>query len=155
MYGFGLIWLASIIGLLVVWGGYIAFRYFRAKADAVAIWEATHDTDPALKKTTQSRYEHAYMRVHGPRPAIYGALACLAALFVMPTSFKIAEWVWNQFWNASGRAGDLEAGFAPWLFGMTVMMIGSWIGIGALFAQLYHRNRPHSIERELTRLQDN
>ncbi|MBB36576.1 MAG: hypothetical protein CME88_10820 [Hirschia sp.] len=151
MYGYGLFWYIIIFATVILWGAFIFYRIATTRADAKAIYDATHAEDPRLAQLGPDRFGSVYMRAHGPRPAIYAAAAWLTALLALPAAYLASERIYGIFWNSSGREADMDYGLAPWLFFMTLLVIAFWIVIAGIFARLYHHNKPKSLDKELAR----
>ena len=149
MYGYGLMWVIVIAANVGFWTIFVIFRRMTVKADSKAVFEASSKADTRLSKLGFERFDKIYMRVEGPRGAIYAGTAFLTALLIMPAAFLASDWIFNSFWNATGRDETLDIGLAPWLFFMTLLMIGFWVAVAAIFAHFYHRNKPGSLDREL------
>lgn len=149
MYGYILFWVIAAIVGFIGWGLLIYWKIRVANADAEAVFDAQKKFDPRLESMGLENYRRAYLRAHGPRPAIFTAAASLTAFISMPLCFSISEWAFNVMWNESGREAVMDYGLAPWLFFVTLLMIVCWIGVGAVFARLYYVNRPQSLDKEL------
>lgn len=134
---------------LTGWGALIAFQHIRTKQDAIDVFNARSEIEPEIAAMGQDAFQRAYIRTKNPRPAIYAFLATITALITLPFIFELATRLFNMIWNISGRPADLDEGFAPWLFAISVMMILGLIAIGGVYAHFYHRNRPQSLDVEL------
>lgn len=149
MYGYGLLWFIVIIAVALLWAATIFYRYRTAVAEARAVFDARQDEDKRFSRLGYDRFRTVYMRAEGPRSAIYGAAASLSALIAMPAAYLASEWIFNSLWNVSGREVTMDFGLAPWLFFMTLLMIGFWVAIAAVYARLYHHNKPGSLDKEM------
>lgn len=145
------VWIYLMAGLSVFWVLYIVWRHRTARTMAAEVYAARQEDDASVRALGQEKFERAYMRSNGPRPAIFAALGSVAALLSMPIAFVVSERVFHLLWSNSGQAADLEYGLAPWLFFMTLLMICCWIAILAVFARAYHHNRPGTLDMEIKR----
>lgn len=152
MSAFG--WTLLIVGTMAFWAAMIVLKYWLTSKTAREIYDARAGEDPLIASLSCDEFTKIFQRTRGPRPAIFAFLAAATALVLMPVIFSIATWIVNLIWNASGRAADFDEGFAPWLFVVTLLIIAGWIAIGAVFARLYYLNKPQSLEKELTKLQE-
>jgi hypothetical protein len=73
----------------------------------------------------------------GPRVLAYRVLTGWAVAVSLPLSLNLGEGGWLVVWNATGQAGSMEVGRAPFLFAMLMVMIVVGVGIIALALWLY------------------
>ncbi len=151
MYGYGLTWFYLLIALALFWTVYIWWRIHSTRAESLDVFQIRQEDDAEVARIGAEAFGRAYMRSFGPRPAIFAAAASICALLAMPLVYVVSEAIFNVLWRSAGQIADMEHGLAPWLFFMTLLMIGCWIGILAFFARAYHHNRPGSLDLELKR----
>ncbi len=138
-----------ILICLAVWGAYILLRYKTVETDAHDIFHALKDDHSDYAKLGEDAFVAIYRKVHNPFAHVVNFCATITALVALPLIFYFSTWFYNLLWNATGQIADLDEGFAPWLFGVSIMCILGLIGIGAITARLYHHNRPKSLEDEI------
>ncbi|MEM6627625.1 MAG: hypothetical protein AAF719_13065 [Pseudomonadota bacterium] len=144
-------WIIFILVGLVGWGGLIMWRLFAARRHAGEIFDALAKKDKSVRELGEDGFRNAYMRAHGPRPALYAFVASIVALALLPIFYNIAAWIWQTIWIASDRPADLEQGLIPWTLYMMVMIMAGWAGVAGAFARLYHWNRPQTLDVEVQR----
>ncbi|MFC7292370.1 hypothetical protein [Hirschia litorea] len=134
---------------LAAWGAYILFRYKSVESDAYEIFNALKGERFDYARLGQESFVAIYRKVHNPFAHVVNFCATITALIALPVIFFFSTWIYNFIWNATGQISDLDEGFAPWLFAVSILCILGLIGIGAIFARLYHLNRPKSLEDEI------
>lgn len=139
----------SLILVFIIWGATIFFKFKSVEQDANDIFIARQFNDADLKVLGKERFIEAYKRAHNPRGNLLNFCGALASVICLPVFFFIASGIWNIVWNATGRVADLDEGFAPWLFGVTILCVFGIVGIAAITARLHHHNRPKSLEDEI------
>ncbi|ACT60788.1 hypothetical protein [Hirschia baltica] len=139
----------SLILVFLVWGTIIFFQYRTVEKDAHDIFKARRNEDKDIQKLGEDIFVEIYKRVHNPRGHLLNFGGAVASLICLPALFVVASWIWNSIWNASGQIADLDEGFAPWLFGITILCVFGIVAIAAVTARLHHHNRPKSLEQEI------
>ena len=142
-------WITSILGVLILGGAFIIARWLMTRADAAAVWQARSDEDPDMQRLGEERFGKVYMRVHGPRAPIFFIGGCLTMMLALPITFQLAERLFEFYWAAEGNVPELGPGRGPWLFIITILVIALSVGIGAVFARIFHHNQPVSLEHEI------
>lgn len=159
-----LIAIALFVLLFVVTALRAALGYRVVHRDAREEWPDCQKNQPGLVKgLNEEQYVQAYVRAHGPRGALYGAVMLIAAAVLTPVimlmltalyGFLIAEPVTTTSAASAGLAGEVSRQFrldGPLVYAFFLFfgLIASWGGVAFVVAHRFHRNRPGSLEDEL------
>jgi len=138
--------------------------YLNVRKDAREEWPAFKLARKGLSKGVNAeQFENAYVRTHGPRGALYGAVMLVAAAVLTPVimliltalyGVLIAEPVTGSGMTPSDLAGEVGRQFrmdGPLVYAFFLFfgLIGSWGLVAFFVAQRFHRLRPGSLEDEL------
>ncbi len=144
-----MILLISLTLILVIWAAYIVYKYKSLEQDARDIFNAQKEYEPSYQAVGETGFVEAYKRAYSPRGHVINFVASIVAIISLPTFYFGASWIWNTIWNATGRVGDLDEGFAPWLFGISILCILGLILIAGIAGRMQHQNRPKPLEQEI------
>jgi len=141
-----------------------AFGYRLVHREAREEWPDYKKNRPRhAKGLSEEKYVQAYVRAHGPRGPLYGAVMLIAAAVLTPAimlmltalyGFLIAEPVSGSGMTAADLAGEVGRQFrldGPLVYAFFLFfgLIASWGGVAFVVAHRFHRNRPGSLEDEL------
>jgi len=159
-----LIAIALFALLFVVTALRAALGYRTVNRDAREEWPDCKKNQPQLTKgLSEDQYVQAYVRAHGPRGALYGAVMLITAAILTPAimlmltalyGILIAEPVTTAGAASANLAGEVGRQFrldGPLVYAFFLFfgLIASWGGVAFVVAQRFHRNRPGSLEDEL------
>ena len=145
--------LAISIIFVLVWAAQTALKWVGAKRDAGAAWRDLQAGDAkAAGKLGETDFRRLYMRVHGPRGALYLFAALAAVLVVSPLALALLSGVWRGIWHVSGRPEYFAEGYLLWQFYMFFGLVASWVWVSAVVARRYHQNAPLSLDDELKKV---
>ncbi|PHS26962.1 MAG: hypothetical protein COA85_05640 [Robiginitomaculum sp.] len=132
--------------------------------DAREEWPDYKKNQPRLTKgLNEDQYVQAYVRTHGPRGALYGAVMLITAAILTPVimlmltalyGILIAEPMPTAGTASANLAGEVGRQFrldGPLVYAFFLFfgLIASWGGVAFVVAHRFHRNRPGSLEEEL------
>ncbi len=159
-----LIAIALFVLLFVVTALRAALGYRTVHRDAREEWPDCQKNRPKLiKGLSEDQYVQAYVRAHGPRGALYGAVMLIVAAVLTPVimlmltalyGFLIAEPVTTAGGASADLAGEVSRQFrldGPLVYAFFLFfgLIASWGGVAFVVAHRFHRYRPGSLEDEL------
>lgn len=138
--------------------------YLNVRKDAREEWPLFKEARKDLTKGVNAeQFESAYVRTHGPRGALYGAVMLVTAAVLTPVimliltalyGILIAEPVTGTGVSSSDLAGEVGRQFrldGPLVYAFFLFfgLIASWGLVAFFVAQRFHRLRPGSLEDEL------
>jgi hypothetical protein len=138
--------------------------YFNVRKDAREEWpEFKLARKDLTKGVNAEQFENAYVRAHGPRGALYGAVMLVVAAVLTPVimliltalyGILIAEPVTGTGISSTDLAGEVGRQFrldGPLVYAFFLFfgLIASWGLVAFFVAQRFHRLRPGSLEDEL------
>jgi len=141
-----------------------AFGYWWVRREADEEWPDFKNNQPEMAaKLSKEQYVQAYIRVHGPRGALYGAVMLLAAAILTPAimlmltalyGVLIAQPITPAGTASTNLAGEVSRQFrldGPLVYAFFLFfgLIASWGGVAFVVAHRFHRHRPGSLEDEL------
>ncbi len=138
--------------------------YLQVRRDAKEEWPDFQKVWPKRASgLSAEQFENAYVRAHGPRAPLYGAVMLLIAAVLTPVimllltalyGFFIAEPINATGGPANGLASEVSRQFrldGPLVYAFFLFfgLIASWGLVAFAVAHRFHRNRPGSLEDEL------
>ncbi len=130
--------------------------------DAHAEWPAFQSGRPDLAEgMTEQGFVRAFVRAHGPRPALYGAVMLVLAALLTPLIVVMLTTLYSLLIATPSNPADGSAlvqgvqhqfrrdGPLVYAFFMFFGLIASWGLVAFLVARRYHSRRPGSLDDEL------
>ena len=138
--------------------------YLSVRKDAREEWPVfKRDRKAQTKGLSAEQFENAYVRAHGPRGALYGAVMLVVAAVLTPVimliltglyGVLIAEPVTGSGMRPADLTGEVGRQFrmdGPLVYAFFLFfgLIASWGVVAFFVAKRFHRLRPGSLEDEL------
>ncbi len=153
------------IGLVLVLAALRAgLGYRQVRRDADEEWPDFKKTRPDLAKgLSDEAFTSAYVRAHGPRGALYGAIMLVAAVVLTPVIMLMLTGFYGVFIADSSGGTGLNGvnltnevrrqfqldGPLVYAFFLFFGLIASWGAIAFIVARRFHRGRPGSLDDEI------
>ncbi len=130
--------------------------------DAHAEWPAFQTQRPDLAKGMDKQgFVRAFVRAHGPRPALYSAIMLVLAAVLTPLIVMVLTTLYSMLIATPSNPADGSAlvqgvqhqfrrdGPLVYAFFMFFGLIASWGLVAFVVARFYHSHRPGSLEDEV------
>ncbi len=153
--------IALVFALAVLRAG---LGYRGVRRDAAEEWPEYKKNLPHLAKGLDAiKFQHAYVRAHGPRGPLYGAVMLVAAAVLTPLimlaltglyGVLIAEPAGGSGLASANLANEVQRQFrrdGPLVYAFFLFfgLIASWGLIAFIVAHRFHKYRPGTLEEEL------
>lgn len=133
---------------LIIWAGFIGYRFHRVRLEARDVLNVRKGQLPNAP-SNPVEFERKYTKFYGPTLSLFIWSAAVLGFVLTPVIFWLISFSWEKVWLASGQPADLTPQFGPWLFGMAMGVVGSWVAIAAGAMRLYHGWKPQAHEDPL------
>ncbi len=124
----------------------LLLRLREVRADADEVWRARRADYADLG---EERFKRVFRKVHGARGALLGFAAVAVAAAVTPFALALLNTGWREAWMRYGQDPAYREGTLVWMFFLFFAMVGVWALIAWIFAVVYHRGRPRSLDAEI------
>lgn len=131
-----------LAGILLVWGGHLAWRWKQARDFAPNVLAARQADGDVPADVTAVEFTPLYLRSEGPRAATYFYLCALTVSVLIAPVAGLGNAIWVALWRATGRNLVFETGTLIHTFTMFLIMMGFMILVLAIAMRRYHTKMP-------------
>lgn len=143
-----------LIVVILIWGGYVAWRWKQAKDFAPVMLAARKETGEIPESVTEGEFTDLYLRAEGPRSATYiYACAVFMTLAIGPLSLFF-NFIWNTAWRLTGQLPVFEEGTLIHTFTFFLAYMGFTILLLTLAFRRFHATAPPSLKQVIRHLKD-
>ncbi len=148
-------WALALLSLgLVIWGGFLAWRWKMARDFAPELFASRKATGEVPDDVSEAEFVDLYLRGEGPRAGTYlFACATFILVTIAPVS-AIFNGVWTAMWRAAGAPPVFELGTLVHTFGFFVFMMLLMIGVLAFALRRYYALMPPGLKQILRNLKE-
>ena len=128
--------------LFLAWGGFIAWRWYRAYTSAQLFHILKQEQGELSESVSLEDFREGYLAAEAPRAATYAFACALICAVLIPPGIALFSQLWYEAWILAGRYEPAARGTMIHTFGTFLFCVALMVGVLYIAMKRYYSNLP-------------